>query len=153
MKTYLLTLIFSAAALMANGQELSVDRVDEFDGKVVKKTKYYRIGTNSAGNLYCGAARIDDIIFLDIWTYAEQGCGGADGNFVIFLFEDGTTYRNDKDEAKIDCKEKASCYYVVSPSDFEGQVTEKIRFAMSDGYIDYLWDGEFSIAELIQALQ
>lgn len=153
MKTYLLTLILSAMALTAFSQELIVNKVDEFDGKIVRKTKYYRVGKNSAGTLYAAAARVDDHIFLDMWTSAEQGCGGATGNYVIFLFEDGGTYRNDKDEAKIDCAEKASCYYIVDVANFEGHVTSKIRFRMSEGYIDYLWDGDYTIEELLKVLQ
>lgn len=157
MKRYFFTLLMAVSGVICGtlfGQTLTIDKVDDFTGDVTRKTEYYEIGRSSNGKkLHCAAVRLGDIIFLDLWTNAEQGCGGAVDNYVHFLFEDGDSYRNDRDENKVSCEDYASCYYVVSMSDFAGETTTKIRFKMSDGYVDYDWSGSYSISSLIAAVQ
>lgn len=135
------------------GQTLSIDKIDEFTGSITRKTEYYEIGKYSHYKLSCAAARVDDTVFLELWTTADQGCAGAVDNYVIFLFDNGETYRNDKDENRVNCDDRASCFYVVSAEDFMGLTTSRIRLKMSDGFIDYDWSGTYSIASLIAAVQ
>jgi hypothetical protein len=152
MKQFLFSLLMAYASV-GFSQSLTIDKVDDFTGNVTRKTEYYEIGSSTAGQLYCAAARLGDIVFIELWTSAKQGCAGAVDNYVHFLFEDGDTYRNDKDENKVTCEERASCYYVVTADDFAGEPTKKIRFKMSDGYVDYDWSGSYSISSLIAAVQ
>lgn len=152
MKQFLFFLLLGVANVTFS-QSLTIDKVDDFTGDVTRKTEYYEIGRSSVGRLHCAAVRIGDILFLELWTTCDQGCGGAVDNYVHFLFEDGDSYRNDKDENKVTCEDRASCFYVVTADNFAGEKTKKIRFKMSKGYVDYDWSGSYSISSLIAAVQ
>lgn len=152
MKQFLFFLLLCVANVTFS-QSLTIDKVDDFTGDVTRKTEYYEIGRSSHGRLHCAAARIGDILLLELWTTADQGCGGAVDNYVHFLFEDGDSYRNDKDENKVNCDDRASCFYVITADNFAGETTKKIRFKMSNGYVDYDWSGSYSISSLIGAVQ
>jgi hypothetical protein len=146
--------LFALVASVSHGQELSIDRKDEFTGEIVRKTEYYEIGDAiNHGKLYAAAVRIGDIVFLELFTTAEQGCVGGISNYVQFLFDDGKTLKNSEDQADIDCKDKASAYYVFNKTQFVGKRVRKIRYAMTEGYVDYEWNGDFQIVDLLGAVQ
>ena len=75
------------------------------------------------------------------------------GNYVIFLFEDGSTLKLDDDIVDVDCEERAVSRFIISPSDLAGKTLKRIRFAQSEGYVDYDVMGEFTLNELFEAVK
>ena len=131
-------------------QELRVNTVDEFTKTSKKITKTYVLAkglTTIRG--YVG--RFDSSYALYAYPNLDLGCCGARGNYVIFLFEDGTSHKLDNDIAKIDCSSGSTSIYIIDPADFAGKVITKIRFAQSGSYDDCMWTGEYTLQQLIDA--
>ena len=152
----LIPLLFSTA--MTFGQNLTVNETDEFTGNEKRMTSYYEIGvaqvtSSMSYKLACATIRIDDAYAIDLWSSGDQGCAGAIGNYVIFLFDGGATLKLDDDLVDVECEERASSRYVIEPSEFEGKTLKRIRFAQSEGYIDYDFKGEFTMNQLIEAVK
>ena len=133
------------------GQDLRVDEVDEFEGSRKKITKYYTIAKDGAEYVGAGIGRIDDLVFLDVWTSDDIGCGGAVGNYIILLYADGTSKKLDKDENKVKCEDRASSLYIVNDVNLKDVV--KIRVRQSEAYNDYVIQGEYTLQDLLNAVQ
>jgi hypothetical protein len=146
--------LFLLAALLVSksvySQELRVNEVDEFTKSSKKITKTYILAkghTTIRG--YVG--HIGQAYAIYTYSSLDLGCGGSNSNYIIFLFEDGTSLKLEKDIAKIDCSTTASSIYIFDPAEFQGKVVTKIRFARSQTYDDCAWSGEFSMQQLIDA--
>jgi len=150
MKKILFSLLAMFMVTSAFSQELRVNTVDEFTKTSKKITKTYTLAkgvTTIRG--YVG--RFDSSYALYAFPNLDLGCCGARDNYIIFLFEDGTSHKVDSDVAKIDCAAGSTSIYMIDPADFAGKVITKIRFAQSSSYDDCAWTGEFTLQQLIQA--
>jgi hypothetical protein len=144
---------FSVAMLCSAfsfGQELAVDRVDDFTGSIVRKTKYYKFGHTSYGAAHVAVARVDDDVFFEVWTTSDLGCGGAVGNYVTFLYGPGISKSFNEDLLDINCDNRASSMYLISDADVEG--ITKMRVKQSEHYQDFTFDGVYSLSELYDAV-
>jgi hypothetical protein len=147
--------LFLSVALLASSiafsQELKIDKVDDFTGSVVKKTKYYQIASDSYGALYVSLARVDDDNFIEFWTTSDLGCGGALGNYIILLYKDGSRKEFREDLLDISCEDRASSMYQVTLDDLQGAT--RVRIKQSEHYQDFQFDGVYTVLELFNAVQ
>ncbi len=126
---------------------LETNSVDDFTG--VK-----RYGTNLvtvANSIRSGYGHLKMVVFrhvnpdstveniLRVLPSTDLGCSGAKGNYVHFLFDDGSSVVYDNDIAPVRCDGLASPAFYIEPSDFTDKVIKKVRFCMSEGYNDYNW--------------
>lgn len=147
-----LWMCFAVALTTATyGQTLRVDEIDEFEGSEKKITKYYTVGREGSNFVGAGLGRIDDLVFLDIWTSDDLGCGGALGNYIILLYSDGTSKKLEKDENKVQCDDRASSLYIVNDVKLKDVV--KIRVRQSEHFNDYVIEGEYTLEDLYNAVQ
>lgn len=153
MKKLILTMGFAALTAIGFGQELHMDKVDEFTGKSIKMTKSYKVGKRGSNTLYMSVRRVDDFHGIEFWSTSDQGCAGAVGNYVIFLNSAGESVKLDDDIVDIDCADNASSIYVLDTNQFSSFVISKIRFTQSDSYDDFEYSGEYTISQLIQSVQ
>jgi len=150
MKKAFFSLLAMLTVTSVFSQELRVNTVDEFTKTSKKITKTYTLAkgvTTIKG--YVG--RFDSSYAFYAFPNLDLGCCGASGNYVIFLFDDGTSHKLDSDVAKIDCTAGSTSIYMIDPADFAGKVITKIRFAQSGSYDDCTWTGEFTLQQLIGA--
>ena len=145
--------IASIVALSATAQELALDKVDEFTGSTLKLTKNYLVGKYSASKLFIGFRRVDSSYGVSLWSTGDQGCAGAVGNYVIFLDANGNTIKLDDDISDVDCADMSTSVYVIDPAEFESFIPTKVRFAQSEGYLDYPFECEFTIQQLLTAIK
>jgi len=149
--TFLCVCLFTSM----NAQELYKDEVDEFTGSVKKVSKTY-ILAKGVGKVNGSIGHIDDLYALYLWSTADLGCAGGVGSYIIFLFEDKTSYKVDKDHADIDCSDYATSIFVIEPKEFEGKTVSKIRFSQGDSYDDCTINSntaEYTINQLIEVVQ
>ena len=139
------------ASFSASSQDLKIDKVDDFTGSVVKKTKYYQIASDSYGALYVSLARVDDDNFIEFWTTSDLGCGGAVGNYIILLYKDGSRKEFREDLLDISCEDRPSSMYQITAEDIEG--ASRVRIKQSDHYQDFHFNGVYTVAELFNAVQ
>jgi len=135
---------------------LEQNEVDEFTGRTKKATNMVVVAKSEIsafGNLEFMMARFQTQCVLYVSSSYDLGCSGANGNYIHFLFEDGTSVKYDKDRAKINCRDTNMSYYFVNSNDFKGKVVKKIRFAKSEAYNDYLWDSENSINDFFEIVK
>lgn len=153
-----LTVIFIATSTFMYAQEVAIkppvelfsNEIDEFTGTVKKSTRFQHIGGTSGATFFL--MRADDQYVLAIRSSSQDiGCAGADDNYIIFLFEDGTVLRLDDDFTKIKCGDKPSSYYNITGIKFKP--IKKIRLRQTEGSIDVEWTGIYSMQELIDALK
>lgn len=136
------------------GQDLikSADKVDDFTGVRTLNTNLINVASSekTTGNLkmvlgrYIGKDNTEQYA-LNVLSSDDLGCAGANSNYIIFLFQDGTSIKYDKDRAKVDCGDINISIYVIDKSDFENKVISKVRFAKSEGYRDYKWTSLVSL--------
>jgi len=153
MKQIILSLGLAFLSTISFSQELRMNQVDEFTGKTIKVTKSYSVGKVGSGKLFMSFRRVDDSYGVEFWSTTDQGCSGANDNYVIFLSDDGTTISLNKDLADIDCSDMASSVYMIDLADFENLNVSKIRFAQSDGYIDFVFESEYTVQDHLNAIK
>jgi len=137
-----------------NAQELYKNEVDEFTGSVKKVTKTY-ILAKGVGKVNGSIGHIDDLYALYLWSTVDLGCAGGVGSYIIFLFEDKTSYKIETDHADIDCSDYATSIFVIEPKEFEGKTVAKIRFSQGDSYDDCTINSntaEYTINQLIEVV-
>ena len=154
MKSILIAITALMIGLSANAQDLMVDKIDDFTGQVKKITNRYVIA-KGVTTLSANVARIDDSYGIYVRSSLDLGCAGAYGNYIIFLFEDGTTIKIDNDVADIDCSgSTAMSIFVIDPSDFKGKTVKSIRLRQSELYADCSTEaGEYTINQLLEAVK
>lgn len=151
-------LSFALAVALANltmSQELRVNETDEFTGTVKKITETYALA-KGVGAMKGSVAHIDDLYVLYTYSTVDLGCAGASGNYVIFLFDDKSTYKIDVDHADIDCGDYSQSIFIFDPNEFEGKMINKIRFSQGDAYDDCIVadaNSEYTFSQLIQAVK
>lgn len=153
MKKLFLTIGLAAITAVGFSQELILDEIDEFTGNIVKATKHYRVGKTSTNSLYMAARRVNDSYGIEFWSTADQGCAGAIGNYVILLGANGEKLKLEKDISDVDCADNASSVYVFDVEQDGGLVISKIRFAQSDSFDDFEYVGEYTLAQILGAVQ
>ena len=156
MRNSILTLATLLFAFSMNGQELRVNTTDEFTGVTKRVTNNYKVA-KSVTSIYFSVGHFSDNTG-DLYAFyahstLDLGCAGASDNKMIFLFDDGTTLVLDDDISEIDCGDNPSSVFVFDPRDFEGKRVTKIRFEQSRLYADCEVTGEFTINQLIEAVQ
>ena len=156
MRNSILTLATLLFAFSMNGQELRVNTTDEFTGVTKRVTNNYKVANNLT-NIYFSVGYFSDntgdLYVFYAHSTLDLGCSGARGNQMIFLFDDGTTLVLDDDISDINCGDNPSSVFVFDPQDFEGKTVTKIRFKQSKLYDDCEVTGDFTINQLIEAVQ
>lgn len=148
---YTITMLAVMLAATLNAQLLRVDKVDEFTGSVTKITKPYTIATG-ASTLRATWGRVGSTTFVGVTSSVDIGCAGALGNYLIFLFDDGTTLRLE-DMADIDCGDAASGLFVFDAQQLEGKTIQKVRLKHSELYVDCVWKSKYTLGEYLQVVQ
>ncbi len=161
MKKVVLLLVTVLAFNLSNAQELSVNEVDEFSGKIVKITKYYIAGTDY-GEIKTSFVKIvnpeknTSYHYMKIYsTVKDFGCAGSNKNYLILLFDDGTKVKLDNDISDISCKDYSESTFVLEDDivdAIKNKTVKKIRFAQSKGYADYTVSGTYTLSQQISAL-
>ena len=148
------TVLLLVLSLSVNGQKLWKNEVDEFTGNVKKFTNYYNAAKTDVGLIKASVARVDDFIALKLKSTSDIGCSGASGNYVIFKFTDGTSYRMDNDRADIDCSDDSVSMYIIKKDNpLNHKTVSKIRLRMSEYYTDGPVYGTYSINQLLNAVK
>ena len=148
------TVLLLVLSLSVNGQKLWKNEVDEFTGDVKKFTNYYNAAKTDVGLIKASVARVDDFVALKLRSTSDLGCSGAVGNYVIFKFTDGTSYKMDNDEASIDCSDGATSMYLIKKDNpLNHKVISKIRLRMSEYYTDGAVYGTYTIKQLLNAVK
>jgi hypothetical protein len=150
MKKFLFLLAALLVSTSVYSQELRVNEVDEFTKNSKKITKTY-ILAKGITTIRGSVGHIGESYAIYTYSSLDLGCGGASSNYIIFLFEDGTSLKLDSDIAKIDCSDNPTSIYIFDPLEFKDKVVTKIRFAQSKSYDDCTWSGEFTMQQLIDA--
>jgi hypothetical protein len=161
MKKVVVLLVMVLAFNLSNAQELSVNKVDEFNGKTVKITKYYIAGTDY-GEIKTSFVNIinpekkTSYNYIKIYSTVEDfGCAGSNKNYLILLFDDGTKIKLDNDISDISCKDYSESTFVLQDDvvdAIKNKTVKKIRFAQSEGYADYTVSGTYTLSQQISAL-
>lgn len=156
---FLITLLITQISF---GQDLikDADKVDDFTGVRTLNTNLINVAKSErgTGNLKMLLVKyirkdITEQYAINVFTLDDLGCSGANSNYIIFLFQDGTSMKYDKDRAKIDCGDFNTSIYVIDKSDFENKVISKVRFAKSEGYKDYIWTSLVSLDAFFEILK
>ena len=122
--------------------------VDEFTGT---KTIMTNMFTLTKGNMVKAVVgNLDGMCVLSFATMTDLGCGGAKGNYIIFLFEDGSTINYGEDIAKIDCSVYSECRYILEPNDFVGKKVTKMRIRKTEKRHDYEWKEVQNMTDILQ---
>lgn len=150
---YLFSMLLISSAMFVSAQSLIIDRIDEFDGDTVKVTKDYVVGKAAVSKLYCSVRRINSYYGISFWSTADQGCAGSGKNYVILMNAEGDKITLTEDIADIKCNNTAESLYVADPTDFVGFVVTRIRFAQSEGYLDFTVSGDYTIEQLFNTLK
>ncbi len=151
MKKVLLVLAVALLSTVTmNAQKLDVNEVDQFTGKVKKLTSFYNLAKTEVGTIRGSIIRIDDSRFLSVTCTSDLGCVGARDNYIIFLYEDGSSVKLDNDFSDIDCSNEANSMYSISDLKTEG-ITH-IRLRMSKYYTDGPVYGTYSLTDLMNAV-
>ena len=148
-------MITSMMIWYGNAQTLRTDKTDEFTHDVTKVTNTYVLGSadNMVGKLKGYIGHINDVYALYVYSTTDLGCGGTRDNYMIILFDDGTTYKLSNDIADISCADYASSIYVFDPSMINKPIT-KIRVRQSRYYADFITtDGEYTLQQLITVVE
>lgn len=153
MKQFILTMGMTALTAITFGQDLRMDEVDEFTNRTIKVTKSYKVGKRGLNSLYMSIRRVDDSYGIEFWSSLDQGCAGSNNNYTILLGDDGSNIEFKEDLSRIDCSDQASSVYVLDIDMFTHFNITKIRFAQSNSYDDFEYTGEYTIQELIGAVQ
>ncbi len=151
MKKVLSVLSVFALTFSMNAQKLDVNEVDQFTGKVKKLTSFYNLAKTDVGTIRGSVIRIDDSRFLSVTCTADLGCVGARDNYIMFLYEDGSSVKLDNDFSDIDCSNESSSMYSISNLKTEG-ITH-IRLRMSKYYTDGAVYGTYSLSDLMNAVK
>lgn len=151
MKKVLSVLLVFALTFSMNAQKLDVNEVDQFTGKVKKLTSSYNLAKTDVGTIRGSVIRIDDSRFLAVTCTADLGCVGARDNYIMFLYEDGSSVKLDNDFSDIDCSNESSSMYSISNLKTEG-ITH-IRLRMSKYYTDGAVYGTYSLSDLMNAVK
>ncbi len=152
MKKVLLVLAVALlSSITMNAQKLDVNEVDQFTGKVKKLTSFYNLAKTDVGIIRGSIVRIDDSRFLSVTCTADLGCVGARDNYIMFLYEDGSSVKLGNDFSDIDCSNEAGSMYSINNLKTEG-ITH-IRLRMSKYYTDGAVYGTYSLTDLVNAVK
>jgi len=147
MRNLLLALSLLFAAQLA-AQTLETNEVDAFDGTVKKYTKVYNFSKTEVGLLKAKVMRIDDFMFLKLYSTADLGCAGSHKNYLKLLFADGRSVVL-KDKADISCENSA--YSLFDITNLNTQGITQVRFRQSEYYTDGVPYGTYSLYQLVCA--
>ena len=142
---------------LSNAQKLRVNEVDEFTEYSKKITNYYNLARSEGGSLTIktSVAHIDDMYAMLVKSNADLGCAGAHDNYIIFIFEDKSKLKLDRDVSDIDCSDSAvSIFNLTDHIDtlLSKKIT-KVRFSQSKHYTDGITYGTYTLDQLIKVTQ
>jgi len=149
MRNLLLALSLLFAAQLA-AQTLETNEVDLFDGTVKKYTKIYNFAKTDVGLLKAKVMRIDQYIFLKLYSTSDLGCAGSYKNYLKLLFADGRSVII-KDKADISCVDSAYSIFDITNLNTKG--ITNIRFRQSEYYTDGVPYGTYSLHQLVSATE
>ncbi len=87
---------------------------------------------------------------MHVTANSNLGCSGWGSNYIHFLFDDGTAFKVENDLAKFNCGLHPTSMFYIDRFYFEGKTVQKIRFAQSADYSDYIWNKEFNMNNLLE---
>ena len=151
MKKGIILISVVMASLTMTAQQLRVNQVDDFTGSTKKYTKFYNLAKTNVGYIKVSVMRVDDYIAIEVYSTSDLGCAGASGNYIMFLYEDGTSVKLDVDHRKINCKDNAPSLYLIKDLNTNG--IAKIRLRQSEYYTDGVAYGSYSLSKLVNAVQ
>ena len=106
MKNLILTVAVLAATMTAKAQvRIFNSSFDEFTGDLIINTRPKKVASSSTGSSFMYFGKINESNYLKVYSSSDLGCSGAAGNYIHFLFEDGTSLRLEEDLSKIDCSD------------------------------------------------
>jgi hypothetical protein len=153
MKHFIAIILIGGFSTLGYSQELRINKVDEFTGNTIKVTASVKAGTRGNNKLYISTRRVNDAYALELWSTSDQGCGGAVGNYTILLSSDGESIKYSSDILDVDCSDTASSLYVMNIEELKDFDLSKIRFAQSETYDDFMFECEYTLQQLIKAVQ
>ena len=137
MKQYLFVLC-TLMSLGCFGQiKIDEDIVDEFTGNRQITTEVFNVA--KGGMLKGIVGNFDETYVFYLIPMTDLGCSGATGNYVIFLFEDGSTLQLE-DNGKIDCGSISTGLFLVKYEDFKNKKIKKLRVRRTERTVDYDWN-------------
>ena len=145
------TFMIAQSAVEKNKIPLYTDIVDPFLDAVIKSTHLYYSDYGPGQITFC-VSRGGPIYFLNIASTSHKCVGGID-NYVIILFTDGSKLFLNKDQSEEDCSGKKLSRYIIDKQWFYGKTIDQIRVHQKDGTTTAYYTCEYSIAELIDALE
>ena len=148
MKKVFLIIGMLALTISMSSQALRVNETDEFTGSSKKYTKFYNLAKSNVGLIKASVMSIDGYKFLSVYSTGDLGCSGANGNYIILLFSDGSR-KELKDLAAISCKDQAISLFDMTGLDVTG--LEKVRFRQSEFYTDGIVYGTYSLNQMVNA--
>ena len=147
MKKIILALTLVASTLGINAQHLETNEIDEFEGYLRRSTQAYQIGKDwtYSSDIYITAkvSRINDAYFITLKSSIDLGCAGADDNYIIFKFTDGTILKLTDDIYDINCAARASSCFRINPNGLlRTKTITDIKFAQSESYSTFKAEGK-----------
>ena len=158
MKKIILALTLVASTLGINAQHLETNEIDEFEGYLRRSTQAYQIGEDwtYSSDIYITAkvSRINDAYFITLKSSIDLGCAGADDNYIIFKFTDGTILKLTDDIYDINCAARASSCFRINPNGLlRTKTITDIKFAQSESYSTFKAEGKNTVSQLIERVE
>ena len=153
---HLIQLFACCISFQSFAQKLELNEVDEFTGTSKKRTKLVQYNSSFGQVFVLQVAKFDSSHYAYFAHNPKLGCAGDVDNYVIFLFDDGSTLELKEDLAEIDCGGFPKSCYKFDPKDFQEKNISKIRLRMGSGPVDAEWmmkRSKFTFNQLVQAVQ
>ena len=137
MKRYLF-ILGTLISLGCFGQiKIDEDIVDEFTGNRQITTEVFNVA--KGGMLKGIVGNFDGTYVFYLIPMSDLGCSGVKGNYIIFLFEDGSTLEIE-DNGKVDCGSISTGLFLVDYEDFIDKKIKKLRVSRTERTVDYEWN-------------
>ena len=95
--------------------------MDEFTGTSKKRTKLVQYNSSFGQVFVLQVAKYDSSHYAYFAHNPKLGCAGDVDNYVIFLFDDGSTLELKEDLAEIDCGGGSKKLLQIRPKGFSGK--------------------------------
>ena len=142
-----LLLIFLLISVKATAQcDMAVDKIDEFNGDVVKRTSSEYLSEELIGM----SMRINDWYYIMMFSTEELGCI-SDNSYIIILYKDKTTEEL-YNISPVDCGDRPVFGICPQTKDVWVKPIDKIRYC-PDHCRDYIVSNNFYFVDNFKCLQ
>ena len=157
MKKLILIIGIIFSGILMQAQELKTDEVDEFTGERIKITTRERIAKIGSYRVYAQVEKNGTVIILRITTTAGLGCGGANDNYVVLKFVDGSIIKLTDDKLDVNCDHPVSQSAYLLNNDHINKIKSvellDIRIKMSSHSYDFHVKKKDAIENMINLIQ